>query len=40
MPVAKVRSLRMGEVRFQTKDQRDVVLTMAMGEVTDVLVVE
>ena len=39
VPVSKVRSLRTGEVRF-TKDQREYKLTMPMGEVTDVLVVE
>jgi hypothetical protein len=39
MPVSKVRSLRTGEVKF-TKDLREYALTLPMGEVTDVLVVE
>jgi hypothetical protein len=40
LPVNKVRSLRTGQVKFTVKDQREVELTMPMGEVTDVLVVE
>ena len=39
-PVAKVRSLRTGEVTFKAKDQRDLELTLPMNDVTDVLVVE
>ncbi len=40
VPVSKVRSLRMGEVKFTAKDQAEFELTMPMHEVTDVLVVE
>ncbi len=40
VPVSRVRSLRTGEVKFKVKEQQELELTMPMGEVTDVLVVE
>jgi hypothetical protein len=40
VPVAKVRSLRAGEVKFKAEDQGGWEVTLPMGEVTDVLVVE
>ncbi len=40
LPVGKVRSLRRGEMKFTTPDRHEVELTMPLGEVTDVLVVE
>jgi hypothetical protein len=40
VPVSKVRSLRTGDVKFTMNEQQEYQLTMPMGEVTDVLVVE
>ncbi len=40
VPVSKVRSLRTGELKFKAQDQRGFEVTMPMGEVTDLLVVE
>ncbi len=40
LPLSKIRSLRTGEMKFTAKVQGEFELTMPMGEVTDVLVVE